>query len=228
MGIKNLMLVLLLVASSFARTKMFPATHDSVPAENRRAEMLGLKRYETLEQVQQDVASLKLVPLTVPTSNKLPLNRRYALPETVAFVEKLDHDFYEMTEHRLVVDSAVRPRDVQKRLTRRNRNAAPADGARASSHERGTTVDLARPRKKGDLRWLLLRLAYYKARGDILVIEERACIHVFVGGSHELRLQDSQEVGWSVLEGQDQPQFQQGGQDVEFVEESRPAPLPCP
>jgi hypothetical protein len=195
--------LILCTLPAVARThKMFPATPDSVPAENRRADMLGLKRYETLADVAEDVRAGALVSLTTSCSKKLPLNRRYALPETVAFIERLDHDFYEMTEHRLVIDSAVRPADVQKRLTRRNRNAAPANGARASSHERGTTVDLARPRKKGDLRWLLLRLAYYRARGDILVIEERSCLHVFVGHD-ELRLQDT-EVNGAVLEGQDE------------------------
>jgi len=179
-------LCLMLVSSSWAR-KVFPATHDSIPAENRRADMLGLKRYETMDEVRQDVAQSILVPLSITVSKRLPKDRRYALPETVAFAEKLDQDFYEATGDRLVVDSAIRPSDVQKRLARRNRNAAPADGARASTHERGTTFDLSRRMKRGEYRWLLLRLAYYRARGEILIIEERACVHIFVNqGSLEV------------------------------------------
>jgi hypothetical protein len=171
-----------LVIPAFAKVaKVFPATHDSVAAENRRADALGLKRYGDLAEVQRDVFSGALVPITTPVSAKLPKERRYARPETVAFMEKIDRDFYDMTGHHLLVDSAVRPSDVQRRLRRRNRNAAPADGARASSHERGTTFDLSRKMKRGEYHWLLTRLAYYKARGEILVIEERSCIHVFVG-----------------------------------------------
>ena len=147
--------------------------------------MLGLKRYETLKQVQQATASLTLVPLTTPVSVKLPKERRYALPGTVSFIEKLDRDFYDMTGEHLVVDSAIRPSDVQKRLRRCNRNAAPAQGARASTHERGTTFDLSRRMTRSQYHWLIMRLAYYKALGEILVIEERSCIHVFVGTLEE-------------------------------------------
>ena len=183
-------LLLMLVSPLFGRTnqhKLFPATHDSIAAENRRADMLGLKRYETMDEVRQDVAQSILVPLSITVSKRLPKDRRYALPETVAFAEKLDQDFYEATGDRLVVDSAIRPSDVQKRLARRNRNAAPADGARASTHERGTTFDLSRRMTRARYRWLLLRLAYYRARGEILVIEERSCLHVFVNqGSLEV------------------------------------------
>ena len=196
MGFKQGILILLLSLPLYARShKIFPATHDSIPAENRRADMLGLKRYGTLVEVSRDVEAGVLVPVPNP-ARKLPKERRYALPDTVAFAERLDQDFYEATRDHLVIDSAVRPRDVQSRLTRRNRNAAPADGARASTHERGTTIDFARPRRRGALRWLLIRLAYYKARGTILVIEERACLHVFVGGDNEdIRIQDTTKDG---------------------------------
>lgn len=178
--------VIILAVSANARNKVFPATHDSISAENRRADMQNLKRYESMNDVAAGVASHTLVLLRTQTSPKLPLERRYALPETVAFAEKLDSDFYEATGAHLTVDSAIRPSDVQKRLQRRNRNAAPADGARASTHERGTTFDLSRRMRMSSYRWLLARLAYYKALGQILVIEERSCIHVFVGmDNHE-------------------------------------------
>ncbi len=200
MGFKQGILILLLSLPLYARShKIFPATQDSIPAENRRADMLGLKRYGTLVEVSRDVKAGVLVPVPNP-ARKLPKERRYALPDTVAFAERLDQDFYEATRDHLVIDSAVRPRDVQSRLTRRNQNAAPADGARASTHERGTTIDFARPRRRGALRWLLIRLAYYKARGTILVIEERACLHVFVGGDNEdIRIQDTTKDGRALL-----------------------------
>jgi hypothetical protein len=189
--LRNLAIIaiwIMLASPLFARTKTFPATQDSIPAENRRSDTLGLKRYESMEEVRQDVAQSKLVPLSTPVSAKLTRERRYALPETVAFAQKLNSDFYDATGAQLVIDSAIRPSDVQKRLRRRNRNAAPADGARASTHERGTTFDLSRRMSRARYRWLLLRLAYYRARGEILVIEERACVHIFVTqGNGEIR-----------------------------------------
>lgn len=154
--------------------KVFPATKDSVAAENRRADSLGLPRMETLDYS-------RLVPVPITCAKALPTERRYALPETGEFLLRLDQEFHIATGKYLIVDSAVRPVSVQRRLARHNRNAAPAEGERASSHERGTTVDLSRKMRKREYRWLLARLAYYKAIGQILVIEERACVHVFVG-----------------------------------------------
>lgn len=191
----RLLIFVLLSTLAFGRAhknvKVFPATHDSIAAENRRADTLNLKRYENMTQVAADASTGILVPLTnIGISPKLPPERRYALPGTVAFLGKLNRDFYETTGDWLVVDSAVRPSDVQKRLRRRNRNAAPAQGARASTHERGTTFDLSRRMSHSEYRWLITRLAYYKARGDILVIEERSCIHVFVGESDTRPLEE--------------------------------------
>lgn len=221
-------LILCAISASARVHKIFPATHDSIPTENRRADMLGLKRYGTLAEVSRDVEAGVLVPVPNP-AKKLPRERRYALPDTVAFAEKLDQDFYEATRDHLVIDSAVRPRDVQHWLTRRNRNAAPADGARASTHERGTTIDFARPRRRGALRWLLVRLAYYKARGTILVIEERACLHVFVGGEHEdIRLQDTTEDGRTLLSRGQHTDVQQDRQGLGDVQRTLSASLPRP
>jgi hypothetical protein len=183
------LIIMAVLTPAFARThKLFPATHDSIPAENRRADTLGLKRYEDTAQVQMDVDAHVLVPLTIPVAPKLPAWRRYALPETVAFAAKLDMEFSSLTGSHFVIDSAIRPADVQQRLTHRNRSAAPANGARASTHERGTTFDLSRRMRRSQYRWLLARLAYYKAIGEILVIEERSCIHVFVGNQRALEV----------------------------------------
>ena len=177
-----LFLSLVLATPLFAREhKIFPGTLDSVPAENRRAEAAGLKQYVTMREVDADTERGILIPFTVPVAKSLPRERRVALKTTVVFVEKLDREFYEMTGEHLVVDSAVRPAALQKRLSRFNRSAAPAYGAGASSHERGTTVDFSRRMRKSHYRWLLTRLAYYKARGEVLVIEESRCVHVFVG-----------------------------------------------
>lgn len=155
-------------------------------AENERADNLGLKRYLTEREMEADVERRILVPVPISTSPKLPRNRSYVLQPTADFMSQLDGDFSRATGHHLIVDSAVRPATVQRRLCRWNRNAAPANGARASSHERGTTFDLGkRQMTKAEYQWLLLRLFYYRETGCILVIEERACLHIFVGGADE-------------------------------------------
>lgn len=210
--------VFLLCVPAWAAHKTFPATGGSVAAENARAEALGYERFETLREVEDAVAVGHLVPVGVTSDPKLPINRRYLRPDAADFVLELDNAFRLTTGHWLLVDSAVRPVDVQRRLRRVNRNAAPATGERASSHERGTTFDLAKKTfngrdynrmRRGEYRWLLVRLAYYRATGRILVIEERNCVHVFVG-----RLQNSPEVGRSVLDGRDIPVVLEDRQDL--------------
>jgi hypothetical protein len=187
----SIILVLWLSVPTWARThKMFPANGGSVARENAVADSLGYERYETATQMQAGIDSGRLVPVPITVTPKLPSNRRYVTPEAADFMLQLDADFNRATGKYLIVDSAVRPADVQKKLRRINRNAAPANGARASSHERGTTFDLAQKvyngrdyvnMRRGEYRWLLLRLMYYRETGRILVIEERGCLHVFVG-----------------------------------------------
>jgi len=178
----TLVLVLCFCASAKVHPRMFPANHDSVLQENVAAG--SLPRYLTQAEVDEDVYNGTLEALydnnIYVVSPRLPINRRYALPTTVAFVRVLSLEFYRTFGKPLMVDSAIRPATVQRNLTHRNRSAAPAYGERASSHELGTTVDLSTKLTRAQLNWLLYRLLYYRALGRILVIQERACLHIFV------------------------------------------------
>ena len=174
--------------------KFFPATHDSVRLENERADALSLSRVSDERELSRLVERDVFMPLDgLVVSGKLPPNRRYALPQTVDFIRSLDGEFYETFGVRLVVDSAIRPATTQKRLLRWNRNAAPANGSRASTHERGTTVDISRRLSKEQYLWLVWRLAYYRELGRVLVIEEKACFHIFVGGVNEIKTETQEE-----------------------------------
>ena len=189
----TIVLLVLLSLSSWARhspPNFFRATHDSVRIENERADSMGAPRYQTQAEVEAAVVSGALAPVqsyyTMYTvSSKLPPNRRFARSETVGFLESLSVEFYSTFRTPLVVDSAIRPADCQRRLRRINRNAAPYTGDRASSHERGTTIDLSKRLTRQQYRWLVGRLLYERALGRVLVIEERACFHIFVGGMNE-------------------------------------------
>jgi len=165
--------------------KVFPAIRlVSVLLENQAGDEMGAYRYDNEQDMEFAIERGELVSIeTSPclaVSKKLPPNRRYARPETVSFISDLSNEFDRYFGHPLVVDSAVRPVTVQKKLLRWNRCAAPATGDRASSHERGTTVDISRKMTKAEYRWLVTRLFYYRAIGKIYVIEERACFHIFV------------------------------------------------
>ena len=162
--------------------------------ENRRADALGYRRYLDMEDVNIGVAGGELVPITgVKINDKLPKDRHYLRPEVLSFLERLNRD----VGSNLTVDSAIRPADVQRRLGRFNPNAAPFDGYRASSHERGSTFDISRRSLSvRNYRFLVARLLYYRAIGRILVIEERGCLHVFVGdGGRDLDVLISSPVG---------------------------------
>jgi hypothetical protein len=164
--------------------KNFPATHDSVHLENEVANSMGAYRYFTQAQVDTDVINRHLSAIHECTvyvvAPKLSIERRYALPATTAFLYELSKEYYEVFKQPLMVDSAIRPATVQRGL--HMRNAAPAYGENASSHERGTTVDLSRKMSKTEYKWLIVKLLYYRAIGRILVIEERHCFHIFVIG----------------------------------------------
>lgn len=164
------------------KNKIFAANHNSVALENAVADAMGASRYNTQAEVDADVRTRKLVPIRTWTSPKLPSNRSYALPATVDFVYQLNLLFFRQFGHSLMVDSAVRPATLQIRLLRWNRSAAPAYGERASTHERGTTVDISKNLTRAEHEWLIWKLLYFRETGHVLVIEERACFHIFVKG----------------------------------------------
>lgn len=165
---------------------LFPAVHQSVATENAYANRMMLTRYQDKRSLERAVEAGELKPLdTSICSDKLPKYRRYALESTVNFIQQLDADFVSQAGHHLTVDSAVRSVRDQRSILRWNRSAAPATGPNASTHERGTTVDLSRNMTKGEYQWLRLRLFYYRNIGRVLVIEERRCLHIFVIGDHD-------------------------------------------
>jgi len=167
--------------------KIFAANSQSVLLENQAADEMGAFRYFTQAQVNEAELDGTLEPLYnhsyYTVAPKLPPERRYALPSTVSFVELLALDFYRAFHQPLMVDSAIRPATTQRML--HLKNAASAYGPKASSHERGTTVDISKRLTKAQRLWLVTRLLYYRALGQVLVIQERGCFHIFVRGEQQ-------------------------------------------
>ena len=197
--IKHVLLSLALTVSlslpASASKKLFPANKGSVALENSYADKAGIARFTDRESLKAGIASGVLVPIPITSCPKLPEFRRYVRPTAAEFLRELDARFYLATRRFLIVDSAVRSADVQKQVARHNRNAAPANGDRASSHERGTTFDIASRRvyfngwanmRRSQYRWLLIQLAYYQGIGRIHVIEERSCLHIMVREDYDV------------------------------------------
>ncbi len=162
-------------------------SRDSLLKQNLEIDQAGLQRIEDDEQLQQLEDRGVLIPLEdtqyVTINPSLKDNRRYARPWTAQFVDDMGREFYEKFHKPIEVNSAVRTAEQQRKLTRHNHNAAPAEGETASSHLAGTTVDIAkRGLTRKQHKWIADYLANLKKQDVIEPEEERrqACFHVMV------------------------------------------------
>ncbi len=123
-----------------------------------------------------ETESLKIEPSLDPS-------RRFCRPWTRDFVTDLSEVYYRQFHEQIQVNSAVRTVKTQKKLRRRNRNAAPAEGETASSHLAGVTVDLQRRGMTNEqIRFVEHYLFYLHALSLVEPEEERHhwCFHVMV------------------------------------------------
>jgi hypothetical protein len=165
-------------------------THQCLVLQNLAIDQQHLERIQDEKELRSLVEAGRLEALPITDAMKiapsLPANRRYVLPQVNVFLGQLSGEFFAQFSVPLVIDSAVRPVTTQKKLRRINRSAAPAEGETASSHEAGTTVDIARRGlTKAQTRWLEMRLVYYYAIGRVLVEEERSCFHIMTLGEEQ-------------------------------------------
>jgi hypothetical protein len=170
---------------------MFRPTHESLILQNAEVDRLNLPRIQNeteLEALKADGSLQPIIPSeALRIEPSLDPSRRYCRPWTRDFVEDLSQVFYNHFHEQIQVNSAVRTVVVQKKLRRRNRNAAPAEGDTASSHLAGVTVDLQRRGlSKEEIRWMEHYLFYMKALGLVEPEEERRhwCFHIMVSGRY--------------------------------------------
>jgi hypothetical protein len=166
---------------------MFRPSHDSLVRQNEEIDRLDLPRIQDDVQLEALKASGELVPIEASESLKiepsLDPSRRYCRPWTRDFVTDLSEVYYRQFHAQIQLNSAVRTVKVQKKLRRRNRNAAPAEGDTASSHLAGITVDLQRRGMTIEqMRFVEHYLFYLNALGLVEPEEERRhwCFHVMV------------------------------------------------
>jgi hypothetical protein len=162
-------------------------SHESLLRQNEEIDRLELPRIQNDEELENMILRQELVGISETDSLRIASNleatRRFCRPWTNEFLDDLSQAFYEEFRQPIQVNSAVRTVEQQKKLRRRNRNAAPIEGDTASSHLAGTTVDLAkRGLTRKQKKWMDAYLKNLQDQGLIEAAEERrqACYHIMV------------------------------------------------
>src|SRR5271166_1771106 len=174
---------------------LFRPSHDSLLRQNEEIDRLDLPRSQDDNELEALKTSGDLVPIKETESLKiersLDPSRRYCRPWTRDFVQDLSEVYYAQFHQQIQLNSAVRTVQVQKKLRRHNRNAAPEIGETASSHLAGITVDIQRRgMMKQQVAWVEQYLMPLKDEGLVEPEEERHqwVFHVAVSGRYaELR-----------------------------------------
>ena len=163
-------------------------SRSAMRKENSKADRENLSRIKDGMQLRQFVRSGRLVPIPehrhIAVDHRVRHSRRYVRPWTAQFLKDLAADFSkEFGGARIRVTSAVRPQADQRRLCRRNANAAAPDGPLASSHSTGATVDIGYKKMSATQRaWTDRYLLRLEQQGLVQVTKEQvqACYHVMV------------------------------------------------
>ncbi len=171
---------------------LFRPSHESLIRQNQEIDRIDLPRIQDDAQLEELKASGALVPIEASESLRiepsLDPSRRFCRPWTRDFVQDLAEVYYRQFHEQIQVNSAVRTVTVQRKLRRRNRNAAPAEGETASSHLAGVTVDLQRRgMTKEQIRFVQRYLFYLNQLGLVEPEEERRhwCFHVMVSDRYQ-------------------------------------------
>lgn len=167
-------------------------SHESLLRQNTRSDDEGLERILDDDDLNDRIAEGLLVPVPTTISllinGSLPVNRRYCRPWTANFLTDLSRAYAAEFGSPLMVTSAVRTVEYQRKLIGVNGNAAPAEGDVASPHLTGGAIDIAKSSMtKKQLAWMRRWLMPLQDAGQIDVEEEfkQACFHISVYDTYE-------------------------------------------
>jgi hypothetical protein len=170
---------------------VFRPSRDSLLRQNAEIDRLELPRIQNQAELDRLVASGDLVSLpegeTLRIDPRLDPDRRYCRPWTRDFLQDLSGAYFNEFHDQIQVNSAVRTVQVQKKLRRHNRNAAPEKGETASSHLAGITIDIQRRgMTREQIAWMQAYMMPLRDQGLIEPEEERRqwVFHVAVSGSY--------------------------------------------
>jgi hypothetical protein len=189
---------------------VFRPSRDSLLRQNEEIDRLELPRIQNDAELEQLIANQDLVPIvasqTLRFDPRLNPDRRYCRPWTRDFLDDLSEAYYKQFHGQIQVNSAVRTVQVQKKLRRHNRNAAPEKGETASSHLAGITVDIQRRgMTRQQVAWVEQYLLPLKDEGLVEPEEERHqwVFHVAVSGRYSDLRESKTQVGDPQDEAQD-------------------------
>jgi hypothetical protein len=170
---------------------VFRPSRDSLLRQNAEIDRMELPRIQNQAELDGLIERGELVPIvageTLRFDPRLDPDRRYCRPWTRDFLQDLSGAYYNEFHDQIQVNSAVRTVQVQKKLRRHNRNAAPEKGETASSHLAGITVDIQRRgMSREEIAWMQAYMMPLKEQGLIEPEEERHqwVFHVAVSGSY--------------------------------------------
>ncbi len=170
---------------------LFRPSHESLLRQNEEIDRLELPRIQDDAELEQLKAAEELVPIVeseyLRIDPTLDRDRRFCRPWTRDFVEDFGKAFYQEFHTQIQINSAVRTVQVQKKLRRHNRNAAPEKGEIASSHLAGITVDIQRRgMSRQQVKWVEQYMLPLKNMGMIEPEEERRqwVFHVMVSNRY--------------------------------------------
>jgi hypothetical protein len=171
---------------------LFRPTHESLLRQNEEIDRLELPRIQDDAELEELKSTGALVPIraseTLRFDPRLDPSRRFCRPWARDFVEDLGNAFYNEFHASIQVNSAVRTAQVQKKLRRHNRNAAPESGETGSSHLAGITVDIQRRGLSSrQIQWVEQYMLPLSNQGLIEPEEERHqwVFHVMVSDRYE-------------------------------------------
>jgi len=170
---------------------VFRPSRDSLLRQNEEIDRMELPRIQNEAELEELVSRGDLVPIVASRELRiaptLDPKRRYCRPWTWSFLQDVSEAYYSEFHSQLQVNSAVRTVQVQKKLRRHNRNAAPEKGETASSHLAGITVDIQRRgMSREQIQWMEQYMLPLQSAGLIEPEEERRqwVFHVAVSGRY--------------------------------------------
>ena len=185
--------VLVLALTSLAQAEPnLRADSTSQAEQNRLADMDHLSRMKDKEMVHRWTRLQLLTPVAQRTSDyyvhAVPSDYRYLRPWAHLFLQRLARQYRSRFGRPLRVTSMLRTVSYQKSLARRNANAAPSTGPKASVHLTGACLDISKKEMtRAHQSWVRNVLASLHEKKYLYAIEEfrQPTFHVLVHRRYE-------------------------------------------
>lgn len=181
-----LLLVTPAMAGSGARSAL-AAKPSSQTIQNARADAYHLARMRSRAMIEQFAEAGYLVAVPPETRSYylhgVPSSYSYLRPWANRFLGQISREYYSRFHQQLRVTSLIRTVPLQRRLARRNSNAADATGDDRSSHLTGATLDISKHSMSArEKMWLRRTLVDFEKGGYLYAVEEfeQPCFHVMV------------------------------------------------